>query len=283
MRKLPSILLLACGIAIQALVSCSSPSSEEETPKSSSSVAKIPSSSSSSLDCSTISSSSISENLCSDFDPEAEIEHYGKMKKQFCDERDGQKYVYVQISEQIWMAENLKYAICGSKCGAEENYWLKLKDDNSNICDKYGRLYDWHTALTVCPEGWHLPSDEEWEVLKDFAGNSTAGTKLRTVGNDWACEYSEPLSKISVIQSQIIECYDLIEGTDDYGFSALPGSYGISTGRFYNVGEGGFWWSATEYQDYAYFLTMRYYFSGVGKLYDWRTNFLSVRCVKDVL
>jgi len=278
MRLVLPILLL---IAIQALVSCSSPNIEEGAFQSSSSAAKIPSSSSSSIDCSTISSSSINEDLCLDFDPEAEVEHYGKMKKQFCDERDGQKYVYVQIGEQIWMAQNLKYAICGSKCGAEENYWLKLKDDNSEICDKYGRLYDWNTALTVCPEGWHLPSDEEWEVLKDYAGNSIAGTRLKTVGYDWACEYSEPLYKRDITHSQIAECYDLIEGTDDYGFSALPGSYGIYTGRFYNVGEEGHWWSATEYQDHAYFLIMGYYFGVVGKLHDWRTSFRSVRCVKD--
>ncbi|MDR3000615.1 MAG: hypothetical protein LBU89_05050, partial [Fibromonadaceae bacterium] len=99
------LLIVLIGIiGLQALISCSPDVIEDETSPSSSSLlssssSKTPSSSSS-LDCSTISSSSISENLCLDFDPDTEVEHYGKMKKQLCDERDGKKYVYVQIGEQ---------------------------------------------------------------------------------------------------------------------------------------------------------------------------------------
>lgn len=68
------------------------------------------------------------------------------------DSRDDKTYKTMQIGKQVWMVGNLNYNASGSTC---------YKDSNSN-CDKYGRLYNWETAMTICPEGWHLPSDEEW-------------------------------------------------------------------------------------------------------------------------
>ena len=154
-------------------------------------------------------SSSSDENLCTDFDQKAEVNHHDKMKKQFCDERDGKKYVYVVIGTQTWMAENLNYAEEG-KC-----YGDNSGDDSQNMCDTYGRLYNWETAKTVCPSGWHLPTQAEWNVL----GNDA--TKLKTSG--WGSN-----------------------GTDDYEFSALLGGYGLPDGSFGYVGGGSYWWSARE-------------------------------------
>jgi hypothetical protein len=67
----------------------------------------------------------------------------------------------VQIGEQVWMAENLNYAAGNNAC---------YGDKESN-CQKCGRLYDWSTATMICPSGWHLPTNAEWEAL-ERGGNS---------------------------------------------------------------------------------------------------------------
>jgi uncharacterized protein (TIGR02145 family) len=207
-----------------------------------------------------------------------EREHYGKMKKQFCDERDGQKYVYVTIGEgetaQTWMAENLNYAASGSKCGNGSN----LSDNNTTTCDTYGRLYNWSTAMNnsasstanpsgvqgVCPSGWHIPSDAEWDVLMTAVGSDA--TKLKVV-SDWNNGSGG--------------------GNDDYGFSALPGGYGYYS-SFTKVSSEradlGYWWSATE--DNASNAYYRYMKSvdgnGVVRWVSGDKSYLySVRCVKD--
>ena len=111
----------------------------------------------------------------------------------------------------------------------------------------------------VCPNGWHLPSDAEWTTLTDFVG-SNAGTKLKATSG-W---------------------YNNGNGSDDYGFSALPGGYGSSDGSFYGAGYYGNWWSATEsYADYAWSRDMYYNYGYVGR-YDYNKTYLySVRCVED--
>jgi len=155
----------------------------------------------------------------------------------------------VKIGVQTWMAENLNCDVSGSRC---------YNDDPAN-CTKYGRLYDWETAKRVCPSGWHLPSDDEWTVLTNFVGSS-AGKKLKAT-NGWNSAGN---------------------GTDNYGFAALPSGYGYSGGVFNDVGYGGVWWSATEnYANYAYSRDMYYNNGGVNRSDDYKLNLFSVRCLQD--
>ncbi len=100
------------------------------------------------------------------------VESYSKMDK-FTDPRDSREYRTVTIGSQIWMAENLKYAVENSYC----------YDNDESKCDDYGRLYSWSSAKEnqLCPEGWHVPNYEEWEILSDaVGGKEIAGQKLRS-------------------------------------------------------------------------------------------------------
>ena len=171
----------------------------------------------------------------------------------FTDSRDNKTYKTVKIGSQIWMAENLNYNVSGSKC---------YKNESSN-CTTYGRLYDWATSKIVCPSGWHLPSDAEWTKLTDYVGGvSTAGSKLKAKSG-WKSSGN---------------------GTDDYGFSALPGGNGDSDGNFYEAGYSGFWWSSgeVEYDSVsAYIWHMGDGNEYASRFYGSKATLLSVRCVQD--
>jgi len=172
----------------------------------------------------------------------------------FTDSRDGKKYQTVEIGIQTWMAENLNYDAKGSKC---------YNDEPAN-CDIYGKLYDWNTATKVCPQGWHLPSDNEWTRLTDFAGGK--GDMYLKAESGW--EDGEGKS---------------YNGLDLYGFSALPGGFSCSNlCDFYSAGKKGYWWSADKrYSNmYSYFSWNRFY---DGEYSYWSNNILlfSVRCVQD--
>jgi uncharacterized protein (TIGR02145 family) len=112
---------------------------------------------------------------------------FAQQKGTFKDSRDGKTYKTVKIGNQTWMAENLNYNAKGSKCyGEGGKVYYELKGENSEKtlsnneiqanCTKYGRLYDWETAKTVCPAGWHLPSRAEWNLLGDNAKKLKATT-----------------------------------------------------------------------------------------------------------
>jgi len=176
---------------------------------------------------------------------EAEEQRLKKLSSYFTDSRNGQKYRAVKIGEKRWMAENLNYQTGNSWC---------YGDDESK-CKQYGRLYDWSTAKTACPEKWHLPTREEWNSLVAGAGGDVAGKALKSVSG---------------------------KGTDAVGFSALPGGYRYSGGTFYNAGDNGYWWTATEGgSDYAYRRRMNYNDDDVDEHNGDRRHGFSVRCVED--
>jgi len=178
----------------------------------------------------------------------------------FTDARDGKKYRTVKIGKQTWMAENLNYQTDKSVC----------YDNEESNCRKYGRLYDWDDAMKACPAGWHLPSDEEWGTLAMYvdpnaSGNysNNAGTKLKSK-TGWSTDE------------------DYKAATDDYGFLALPGGYGLSGGSFYYAGYYGLWWSATEGgANYAWYRGMYYNYEDVLRYYDGKSDLFSLRCSQD--
>jgi len=200
----------------------------------------------------------------------------------------GQTYKTVQIGSQTWMAENLNYNASGSVCYGNE----------SSNCTTYGRLYNWATAMGldpscnsstcasrvqskhrgICPSGWHIPSNEDWDQLFRYA-DGTSGT---------SSPYDSPTAgKHLKAKTGWSSCGPSGSGSpysceDTHGFSALPGGIGNSDGGFYGVGNYGIWWSASEYSSsYAYFRGMNYDIEYAYWNYNDKTYSFSVRCVQD--
>jgi uncharacterized protein (TIGR02145 family) len=208
----------------------------------------------------------------------------------FTDSRDNKIYSLVNIGEQIWMAENLNYNASG----------MCYDNDPAN-CTKYGKLYDWATAMSlpsscnsytancsgqinakhqgICPFGWHIPSEEDWETLISYVENDNgctncAGKYLRATSG-WH-RYYEP------IECGTVSNNGYVNGKDTYGFSALPGGlYGLNGLRFDEGGYSSLWWSSHEggggMSIGCACSCERAYFGNYG-LYE---LYISVRCVKD--
>lgn len=189
----------------------------------------------------------------------------------FADTREtpAKQYKWTKIGSQIWMAENLAYLpsvnATADTSRSEAKYYVHGYDGTvvadakaTSNYTTYGVLYNWPAASTVCPTGWHLPSDPEWLTLIENAGENHAGTKLKsksgwTIGAD-------------------------IE-TDDYGFSALPsGSLWVS---FRDLLVSGVLWSATEgTPNYPSCWSMHYVNASVNTVSTPSRSGFSVRCIQ---
>jgi uncharacterized protein (TIGR02145 family) len=200
----------------------------------------------------------------------------------FTDERDGKTYKTVKIGEQTWMAQNLNFETSLTASGGDKdtiydcNQYGMVYDWETAMrdCHKYGRLYDWETAKQVCPDGWKLPNDEDWKKLVETAcGEDFAGSTLKSKRwwRNW--DDGQPFGN----------------GTDNFGFSALPGGKGYPKSRCgcenKDFGSSGYWWIAKPTDTLSYnsgYLRMVNYDDKISVYSDDRNPFwYSVRCVAD--
>ncbi|MBN1820032.1 MAG: hypothetical protein JXR31_14775 [Prolixibacteraceae bacterium] len=214
----------------------------------------------------------------------------------FTDERDNNKYKWIKIGEQIWMAENLAYLpeinLLDNRSETEARYYingyygtdLNAAKETENY-KFYGVLYNWTAACEVCPSGWHLPSDDEWKELERTIGIEEEQLDLwmddrRGVGIG---------TKLKSTEGWIGSSYGEMNGngTNDFGFNALSGGY--STNGTVPPGEEGYWWTSTNEfhentnttENYPWARTLKYYHTYVDRQFFTKNFGFSVRCVKD--
>ena len=213
------------------------------------------------------------------------------------DERDGQFYKVVKIGMQIWMADNLNYA-------ADSSWCYKKKSKN---CDVYGRLYQWTAAMNVntrylndsagrivnyphqgiCPNGWHIPADEEWKKLADYARDSSSFKSKKGRSSDYG------LALVS--KEGWFDSLGTYGGTDEFRFNILPAGKRWRQDEkrmfdFYELGTNASFWSTYEYSPYGahhwdMYVGSKYsVISGVFSYNgDFKENAYSVRCLKNNL
>ncbi len=179
----------------------------------------------------------------------------GGNEQSFTDPRDGNEYAYVQIGDQVWMAENLRY-------DSDQGYNRPYEDLDSNIA--LGYLYDWETACDVCPEGWHLPSRDEWEVLINSQGGySAAAPRLRSASERWG--------------------EVLLDSTNASGFAAEPNGVLRYDDRFAYLDKYAYFWTSTtgNKEGEAWSIAMDGKQKHVHHISFRTDNSVSVRCLKD--
>lgn len=166
----------------------------------------------------------------------------------FTDPRDGQVYDIVKIGNQTWFAQNLNYD--------SQNQQSACYEDEYTNCFIYGRLYTGNEAQTVCPEGWHLPSVDEWQILVDYIGGINVAHILLAPG---ATLQGEPVN-----------------------FNLLPASRSLAGNDSY-LGTRGYYWTSTDpglpdsFNHVRYELNNEISLNGGGS----QTILESCRCIKD--
>lgn len=172
----------------------------------------------------------------------------------FIDPRDSQTYRTLRHNGKIWMAQNLNFEL-------GEGSWFY--NNNSELSEKFGRLYNWEAAKKACPPGWHLPTDEEWkELLRDFGGYYDGNIRKNLGKPEKAYE------------ALILGGYST--------FGALLGGWRYSHDNFGTLGSNGYYWSSTEKDASAawHYYFMREY-RRAGRASSPKARGCSCRCIKD--
>lgn len=226
----------------------------------------------------------------------------------YYDSRNGYIYRTVQIGEQCWFAENLKYLPEGEEFDeaaggsltepfyyvydfAAGGTWDDLENDSTFInYQTYGILYNWAASMGwdgqgdppaegtqgICPEGWHLPTHDDWTTLERNVGSADpetfpyGGATVGFLGIDEGDAIKDPDAGW---------CFGTPCGTS--GFDALPGGRRYSGGIYYGIGTGARWWTSSEWGAGAWRRYLEDVRSEINRFTDYKTFGFSVRCIKD--
>src|SRR6056297_199887 len=189
---------------------------------------------------------------------------------------DGNIYETVKIGNQVWTTENLRTTKYNDGTDIPlvtgDTEWSNLDtsgycwhmNDSTAYAQTYGALYNWYTVNTnkLCPDGWHVPADEEWTELTNYL-NGLAGGRLKESGT---IHWGNPNTYV----------------INDSRFTGRPGGVRDHYGYYFHITLSGYWWCSTEYSDLNAFYRQLYYNSAeVFREYSNKKYGYSVRCIMD--
>lgn len=184
----------------------------------------------------------------------------------------------IKIADQIWMAKNLNTATFRNgdpvpraqtdeewRAAAEngEPAWCYYQNNPENG-EQYGKLYNWYAVNDprgLAPEGWRIPTDEDWSQLVQYYGGSKYAGRRIVNPKAWEKDGYNPHAK---------------------GFKALPGGLRYARGNFGGVGNEGYWWSSTENDNQSsWFRRLDTYYGELNRFSNEKSFGFSVRCIKE--
>lgn len=202
---------------------------------------------------------------------------------------DGNVYKTVRIGGQVWMAENLRVTRYrngdvvpkvteGTEWESLSTGALSAYDNNEEHVSGFGLLYNWYSVSDprgLAPEGWHVPTDEDWKELEKFLGMSQQeadGTAWRGI---------DAGGKLKGVGTALWEAPNA-GATNESGFTAVPAGYRFSNGRFGETGNTGSFWSSTEHDgSTAWSRSLYFRFPTVYRYNYPKVRGFSVRCIRD--
>ncbi len=205
------------------------------------------------------------------------------------DERDGEIYSTVRIGNQTWMAENLRYVSVGGNADDDKGSFT-YGEVAANV-GRYGRLYTWAAAMNLnarfneadlddenrariatgsyqglAPEGWHIPSEDEWHELCEYLRSlqvDQPGTMLKST-EGWEFGFGS------------------VNGQDSVGFAGLPSGGRYSMGHFHDLNKHAYFWTSTETGlEYAKYRSLCHRGGRIGADYTYKSDAFAIRCIKN--
>lgn len=197
---------------------------------------------------------------------------------------EGNVYATVKIGNQWWMAENLKVKkfsdgslINEIAISVNDSVWENTSEGAfCSIDSRYGLLYNWNAVSDtkkIAPDGWHIPTDEEWKTLEKTLGMSDNETN----GLAWrGSNVGLLLMKTSIEWMNPIEIY-----TSKEGFNAIPSGCRVFNGNVNNENNTAFFWTSSEYNNQAWYRYLDSQNKGVYRQFTHKNYGFSIRCIKD--
>jgi uncharacterized protein (TIGR02145 family) len=201
---------------------------------------------------------------------------------------DGNVYHTVSIGDQDWIKENLR--VTRYRNGqpipevTENEKWVSLttgamswiNKDTLKMNPNYGALYNWYAVSDprrICPTGWHVPTDAEWQIMERFLGMTFVE----------ADETVKRGTNQGIQLKDSVGWYKNGNGTNSSEFSGLPAGLRLANnGQFHNVGADACWWTNTEEDNFnAWMRNMYYHLPSIYRIPDFKSSGFSVRCVRD--
>ena len=200
---------------------------------------------------------------------------------------DGNVYKTVKIGNQWWMAENL--AVTHFNDGADLTYIETTSMDStwSNTLNaaytllndgQYGNLYNFsvvENVKNIAPEGWHVPTDEDWKTLEKEIGMSNEET------NSLGWRGVNEAEKLTSLYATGWPQGAALFGTDEFGFNAKPGGCRVFNGQTNYQGSMSFWWTASTNDNEAWYRYIDANQTRIFRQHTYKGYGMSIRCVKN--
>lgn len=202
---------------------------------------------------------------------------------------DGNTYYTISAGAQEWMGSNLNTGSYRNgdiiEYVEDNNIWRLLDtgarsayNHNPELQAVYGSLYNWYAVTDnrgLCPDGWRVPSDNDWKVLEQYLGMTSSSANRVGLRDRYAGGRLKETGSNHWFSPNIL-------ATDETGFSAIPGGYRHPQGEFYTLGRNLNWWTTTSYNDFsAWYRNIYYNNAGIYRNIYTKTSGFSVRCIRE--